>query len=83
VIPDLAALLASWTVHLRAERKNPQTVKNYTSGVRLFLDWCPAQGVPAVLDRACVNTFVAGMPESGAEAATARSRQLAMRRFSA
>ncbi|MGH4013737.1 MAG: hypothetical protein ACRDSL_07335 [Pseudonocardiaceae bacterium] len=43
-IPDLAALLESWTVHQRAERKSAQTVKSYTLGVRLFLDWCaPAQ----------------------------------------
>jgi site-specific recombinase XerD len=83
VIPDLAALLASWTVHLRAERKSPQTVKSYTAGVRQFLGWCAAQGAPVMLDRATVNAFVAGLLESGVEAATARSRQLAVRRFSA
>jgi site-specific recombinase XerD len=83
VIPDLAALLASWTVHLRAERKSPQTVKSYTAGVRQFLDWCTAQGVPAVLDRANVNGFTAALLDSGVEAATARARQLAVRRFSA
>lgn len=83
VIPDLAALLASWTVHLRAERKSPQTVKSYTAGVRQFLDWCTAEGAPMVLDRPTVNAFIAGVLESGAEAATARSRQLAIRRFSA
>jgi site-specific recombinase XerD len=83
VAPDLAALLASWTVHLRAERKSPQTVKSYTAGVQQFLAWCAAEGVPAVLERPAVNAFVAGLLESGAEAATARSRQLALRRFSA
>ncbi|MCA1677292.1 MAG: tyrosine-type recombinase/integrase [Actinobacteria bacterium] len=82
-IPDLSALLESWTVHLRAERKSAQTVKSYTLGVRLFLNWCAAQGVPAVLDRPIVNTFVAGLLSSGAEAATARARQPAVRRFSA
>ncbi|MBV9652144.1 MAG: tyrosine-type recombinase/integrase [Pseudonocardiales bacterium] len=81
--PDLAVLLESWTVHLRAERKSAETVKSYIAGVRQFLDWCAAQGVPAVLDRATVNAFVAAMLESGAEPATARSRQLAVRRFSA
>ncbi|MGH3904962.1 MAG: tyrosine-type recombinase/integrase, partial [Pseudonocardiaceae bacterium] len=82
-IPDLAALCESWTVHLRAERKSAQTVKSYTLGVRLFLEWCTAEGTPAVLDRPTVNTFVAGLLSSGAEAATARARQLAVRRFSA
>src|SRR5918912_339676 len=82
-VPSLAALLDSWTVHLRAERKSPETVKSYTAGVRQFLDWCAAEGTPAVLDRATVNAFVASLLDSGAEAATARSRQLAVRRFSA
>jgi integrase/recombinase XerD len=83
LIPDLAALLESWTVHLRAERKSPQTVKSYTAGVRQFLAWCAAQDAPAVLDRATVNAFIAAVLDSGAEAATARARQLAVRRFSA
>jgi integrase/recombinase XerD len=83
VVPDLAALLASWTVHLRAERKSPQTVQSYATGVRQFLDWCATEGVPVVLDRATVNSFIAALLDSGAEAATARSRQLAVRRFSA
>jgi len=83
VIPDLAALLESWRVHLRAERKSPQTVKSYTAGVQQFLAWCTTEGAPMVLDRPTVNAFIAGLLESGAEAATARSRQLAVRRFSA
>lgn len=36
-----------------------------------------------VLDRATVNGFIAELLESGAEATTARSRQLAVRRYSA
>jgi site-specific recombinase XerC len=36
-----------------------------------------------VLDRPTVNAFVAGLLDSGSEAATARSRQLSVRRFSA
>ena len=70
-------------MHLRAERKTPQTVKSYTAGVQQFLAWCAAQDAPAVLNRATVNAFIATVLESGAEAATARSRQLAVRRFSA
>jgi hypothetical protein len=33
---DLAALLPSWELHLRAERKMPGTVRLYTTGVRAF-----------------------------------------------
>jgi len=80
--PDLRCLLASWTVHLRAERKSPSTIESYTTGVRLFLAYCTDAGCPAVLDRSPVNAFVAGLLNSGAEAATARSRQLSVRRFS-
>ena len=81
--PDLRSLLTSWTVHLRAERKSPSTIESYTTGVRLFLAHCADAGCPAVLDRPTVNAFVAGLLDSGAEAATARSRQLSVRRFSA
>lgn len=80
--PDLAPRLTSWTVHLRAERKSLSTIESYTIGVRMFLAYCANEGCPAVLDRPTVNAFVAGLLDAGAEAATARSRQLAVRRFS-
>ncbi|HYT10551.1 MAG TPA: tyrosine-type recombinase/integrase, partial [Mycobacteriales bacterium] len=51
--------------------------------MRRFLGWCTAAGRPAVLDRPTVTAFVAGLLDQGAEASTARSRQLALRRFSA
>jgi integrase/recombinase XerD len=81
--PDLAALLPSWEVCLRAERKSPQTVKSYGDGVRRFLAWCADADRPAVLDRRTVTAWVADLLDTGAEPATARSRQLAVRRFSA
>ncbi len=80
---DLKALLPSWELALRAERKSPQTVKVYGDGVRRFLAWTEQAHRPAVLDRATVAAFVAGLLDGGAEPATARSRHLALRRFSA
>jgi integrase/recombinase XerD len=80
---DLAALLPSWELALRAERKSPQTVKSYGDGVRRFLTWATEHDRPAVLDRATVAGFVADLLDAGAEPATARSRHLALRRFSA
>ena len=80
---DLPALLDSWVLHLRAERKSEQTVDSYATGVRQFPAWCAAQGRSPVLDRPTVNTWVAALLDGGAEAATARARQLAVRRFSA
>ena len=38
--PSLAELLSSWTLALRAERKSPATIVNYTKGVLGFLKWC-------------------------------------------
>jgi site-specific recombinase XerD len=79
---DLAVLLPSWELALRSERKSPATVKVYGDGVRAFLKWCATHGHSPVLDRDLMKAFVADLLEAGAEATTARSRQLAMRRFS-
>jgi integrase/recombinase XerD len=80
---DLAVLLPSWELAMRSERKSPATVKVYGDGVRAFLRWCDEHGHPPALDRELVKGFVADLLDAGAEATTARSRQLAMRRFSA
>ncbi len=80
---DLAALLPSWELALRAERKSPATVKSYGDGVRLFLTWCERENRAAELSRASVSGFVADLLDRGNTASTARSRQLAVRRFSA
>lgn len=79
---DLAALQTSWELALRSENKSPSTIKIYSDGVRAYLRWCDAGGQPAVLDRDLVKAFVADLLAAGAEPATARSRQLALRRFS-
>ncbi|MGI8701032.1 MAG: tyrosine-type recombinase/integrase [Nocardioidaceae bacterium] len=81
--PDLAVLLPSWELSLRAERKSPQTIKAYGDGVRRFLAYCDRQTIEPVFDRATATGFVADLLDSGAEAATARARQLGVRRFSA
>jgi len=80
--PDLAVLLGSWELSLRAERKSPQTVKSYVTGVEQYLSWCAGAGVPAALDRRQVARFVDHVLDH-AQPATARVRQLAVRRFSA
>jgi integrase/recombinase XerD len=54
--------------------------------VRRFLVWCEVSadiGRNPVLDRPTVNAFVADLLEGGAEPSTARSRHLALKRFSA
>ncbi|MFC0438793.1 tyrosine-type recombinase/integrase [Kutzneria buriramensis] len=79
---DLTELLDSWLLHLRAERKSKQTVKNYRDGVRRFLVWSAEARVEPTLTKPVVNQFVADLIEAGAEGSTAVSRQLAVRQFS-
>lgn len=80
---DLAALLPSWELSLRAERKSAATIKVYGDAVRAFLRWCAEHDHSPALDRDLMKAFVADLLDAGAEPATARSRQLGMRRFSA
>jgi site-specific recombinase XerD len=80
---DLAELLPSWELSLRAERKSPATIKVYGDGIRKFLSWCDETGRSPALDRRLTTAFVAALLDAGAEAATARSRHLSLRRFSA
>ena len=69
----------SWVLSLRAERKSAATVKSYTDGVRAYL--AAADG--ELLSRGSVGAWVAGLLDGGSQPATARARQLAVRRFSA
>jgi hypothetical protein len=50
--------------------------------VRAFFKWCADHDHSPALDRELMKAFVADLLDAGAEAATARSRQLGMRRFS-
>lgn len=80
---ELESLLESWILNLRAERKSSQTVKSYGDGVRAFFRYSAREDVEPALDRPTVNGFTAALLDGGAAASTARSRQLAVRRFSA
>lgn len=81
--PDLALLLDSWLLSLRAERKSKSTLEAYAGGVRKFIAWCDEAGRSCTLDRATVQAFIVALLDAGHEASTATSRQLAVRRFSA
>ena len=80
-LPDLVELLPSWQLALRAERKAAGTIKTYSDGITAFLRWCEAAGTPAELTKTTVQAFIADLLANGAEAATARARQLALKRF--
>lgn len=79
-VSDAELLAQSWQLSLRAERKSPQTLKAYGDGVRQYLTWCAHNDAP-IASRASLNQWVAALLDGGAAASTARSRQLAVRRF--
>lgn len=56
---EARALAGSWVIHLEAERKSAHTIRGYTDGLRLYVDWCEGQGRPVELKRASVEEFVA------------------------
>jgi site-specific recombinase XerC len=89
---EVASLLESWTTHLQAERKSPHTIRTYTTGVRLYVQWCSNQsakngrlnaGLNIGFDRPSVEAFTAALLADGAEPGTALARQRGVRRFSA
>lgn len=80
-LPDLAGLLPSWQLSMKAERKSPGTIKVYGDGVHKFLRWCSETGQPAELTRTAVQAFLADLLDDGAEANTAKSRDLALKRY--
>jgi len=79
-VVDPSLLVPSWLLSLRADRKSDQTVKTYSDGVRFYLAWCAQNDAPA-LERASLRGWVAALLDGGNQAATARARQLAVRRF--
>jgi integrase/recombinase XerD len=81
-VDECSLLAASWQLTLRAERKSPQTQKAYGDGLRYYLTWCAGVGA-APLERGTLTRWVADLLEAGSTPATARARQLAVRRFSA
>lgn len=58
-------------------------MKTYSDGVTAYLRWCEERDLPVALDRKQVVAFVVDLSDSQRAASTARSRQLALQRFSA
>jgi integrase/recombinase XerD len=64
-VDEARALGESWVIHLEAERKSAHTIRGYTDGLRLFVDWCERLGRPVDLDRRAVEEFTAWQLEGG------------------
>jgi site-specific recombinase XerC len=56
---DLEALLPSWELAMRAERKAPATIRNYGDGVRSYLRWAVANATDADSDQTEQDVTVA------------------------
>lgn len=80
---DLPDLLLSWEIALKSEGRARSTLTSYLRGVTTYLRWCDANGYPEQLHKNYVRAWVAELLAEGAEPATAKIRQLAVRRFSA
>jgi len=77
---ELAALVPSWQIHLRAERKTEGTIKTYLDGVRPYLKWCEAGGHDP-LDRLILQAWTGELLETGRSPATAKTRMMGVRHF--
>src|SRR4051794_40527052 len=77
---EMAALVPSWQIHLRAERKTEGTIKTYLDGVRPYLAWCEAGGHDP-LDRLILQAWTGELLETGRSASTAKTRMMGVRHF--
>lgn len=75
-------LLESWIVHLRAERKSPQTLRAYRTGVTMYITWCEDQGLPVVVDRGQAKEWIVALLDAGAAPGSANVRLSALKIFS-
>jgi integrase len=72
--------LAAWQLAMRAENKSPATIACYTEATTRYLRWC-ADGDHPPMSRTALNRWISGLLAAGAAPGTARTRQLAVRRF--
>ncbi|WP_256251196.1 tyrosine-type recombinase/integrase [Mycobacterium malmoense] len=80
---DLVALLPSWQLAMQADRKAPYTIDSYVRGTRYYLTWCAAELDEHPFTKPTLQRWTTYILDSGAEPATARIRQQAVRRFAA
>ncbi|MFN8192601.1 MAG: tyrosine-type recombinase/integrase [Nocardioidaceae bacterium] len=77
---ELASLVPSWELHLKAERKSDGTIRTYLAGVEPYLGWCESNRVDP-LSRASLQAWTTELLNGGRSAATAKTRMMAVRHF--
>lgn len=82
--PDLAGLVPSWMLELRAAGKSKGTLKIYEQGVRVYVRWCAERDDVPVLGRTQVMTYMAdSMDRLNSQPSTMRSHLTGLKSFSA
>jgi site-specific recombinase XerD len=79
---DLAELLPSWELHLRAEHQAAETLRLRSFAARSYLAWCETHGYPADLDRPTVTAYIADLLDQGRAPATAYAYQSGLKQLS-
>ena len=78
-VQEAELLAQSRQLALRAQRRSTQTLKA-GDGVRFHLAWCAENDLEPMVCSS-LDTWTATLLDNGAAAATARARQLGVRRF--
>jgi hypothetical protein len=71
VLVNIVELQSSWMRALRAERKSPATIEQYSIGLRLFILWCHTHGNVPAIDRTLVRQFIEDLLAGGSAPSTA------------
>jgi site-specific recombinase XerD len=82
-LSHITTLAQSWELHLRAERKSPATIANYTSAVERLTDHLNAHGMPTdvtKLTREHVEAFIVSLVDTRSPA-TAVNRYKALQQY--
>jgi site-specific recombinase XerD len=79
---DIATLVDSWVIAMKAANRSESTRKIYTTSVERYLTWCDGNSQPRRIDRGQVSEWIAALLDGGAQPATAAARLAGVRQFS-
>jgi integrase/recombinase XerD len=80
---DYDELAGFYEISLRNQGFSTATVRSYMTGIRMYRDWCAAQGQEPSLSLRSAEAFTVSLLDAGRSKGTAGLRQLAVRLFSA
>ena len=79
--PDVTALLDSWELDLKTQKKSPHTIGSYLDGVTAYLRWCDRNERPRAMDKTALKLFMVDLQERKAADSTVYSRFTSCRIF--